>query len=167
MNRRMIELGLWILTAAAGLAAGVGWARVAAPLPAEAASVAAPPRAARTPDSAPLNAAAETIVERDVFRLARRPAAIAFGAEPEPALDSAMVAEEETPQQPMLRLAGIIGGPPWEAILEGVPSRPSGVLVASGDELDDLRIRRITRDTVVVEGADTTWILTLERRWQE
>jgi len=47
-----------------------------------------------------------------------------------------------------------------------VPGRQGGTLVKSGDRLGDLRIRSVTRDQVVVQGADTTWRLTVRRPWQ-
>jgi hypothetical protein len=40
------------------------------------------------------------------------------------------------------------------------------VLVRQGDAVGDLKIRVVGRDTVVIQGADTTWRLTLKRPWQ-
>jgi hypothetical protein len=62
-------------------------------------------------------------------------------------------------------LRGIIGGPPWSAILEGIPGREGSVVLRRGDTIAALRVRAVRRDTVVVEGADTTWRLTVKRTW--
>ena len=58
-------------------------------------------------------------------------------------------------------------GPPWQALLEGVPGREgTAVVVRRGDVLGDLRIRDVTGTTVTVVGPDTTWRLTVRKGWQ-
>jgi len=61
-------------------------------------------------------------------------------------------------------LSGVFG-PPWQAVLEGIPGKQGSVVVRVGDVFGELRIRSIRRDTVVVQGADTTWKLTVRRTW--
>lgn len=157
-----VELSMWAIAVAMAAMGTLTWNR-GVPLPR---SQVRPPITLGEPpspvDLAALKRAADNVVQRDPFRLARKPAALAFGTDP-----ASSVPMPSRPERPRLRLAGIIGGPPWEAILEGAPGRPAGVLVRRGDVVGELRIRRITRDTVVVQGADTTWRLTLRRTSSE
>jgi hypothetical protein len=114
-----------------------------------------------------LAAAADLVAERDPFRLAHRPASVDFRADVTPG-QPVYVMPPAAPRPPLV-LKGIVGGPPWQAYLDGVPGRDGGVLVARGDTLSTpagpLRIRAIGRDTVVVQAADTTWRLTVKRTW--
>lgn len=107
-----------------------------------------------------LNVLADRIVEGDIFRLTRRPSAVAFGTtgdgSPPPV---------STPPKPPLALAGLIGGPPWIGLLEGVPGRDQSVLVHAGDTLGGLRVRMVTRNRVVIAGFDTTWQLSVREPW--
>ena len=66
------------------------------------------------------------------------------------------------PIRPQLMLKAIIGGPPWSAIVEGIPGQPGGIVITAGLTFDRIHIRAITRDTVVVQASDTTWKLTMK-----
>jgi hypothetical protein len=114
-----------------------------------------------------LAAAADLVAERDPFRLTHRPASADFRVEVTSGQPAYLM--PPTAPRPPLVLKGIVGGPPWQAYLDGVPGREGGVLVARGDTLSTpagpLRIRAIGRDTVVVQAADTTWRLTVKRTW--
>jgi hypothetical protein len=81
-----------------------------------------------------------------------------------PALEGLAPPEPKAPR-PTLVLRGIIGGPPWSAILEGIPGRQGSVVLRRGDTVAALVVRAVRRDTVVIEGADTTWRLTVKRSW--
>jgi hypothetical protein len=111
--------------------------------------------------SANLLTMSNVIVTADLFRLARRPAAILYGADPMVISTVAPV-----PPKPRLTVSGILGGPPWDALLDGIPGTTTGVLVREGDTLSGLRIRRVTRDSVEVSGRDTTWHLGLKEVWR-
>jgi hypothetical protein len=105
-----------------------------------------------------LRVAAAYLVETDPFRVDRRPSSVAYrpdleGAPPPP----------PRPPKPTLVLRGIIGGPPWEAIVDGVPERSTSTVLRQGDVVGALRVRAVGRDTVVIQGADTTWRLTMRR----
>jgi len=65
-----------------------------------------------------------------------------------------------------LALAGIIGGPPWEALLTGLPGKDGSFLVRQGDVIDGFRLRSVGRDSVVVQASDTTWRLAVKSPWQ-
>ncbi|MDB4878547.1 MAG: hypothetical protein JWM41_4993 [Gemmatimonadetes bacterium] len=62
-----------------------------------------------------------------------------------------------------MTLKAIVGGPPWEAIVDGIPGQPPGTVVRSGSTLDKLAVRSVTRDSVVIQGPDTTWVLSFRR----
>ena len=102
---------------------------------------------------------ASTIVESNPFRLERKPAAVVFSSTPAPVPSHPGVA-----RRPALLLSGVFG-PPWQAVLEGIPEKQGSVVVRVGDVYGDLRIRSIRRDTVVVQGTDTTWKLTVRKAW--
>lgn len=100
-------------------------------------------------DSVAISLAA--VEEHDPFRLARTPARVRFGTAPQPT--------DASRTKPSLRLSGIVGGPPWRAVVEGVPGRVGSTMFATGDTTAGLRARSVTRDSVVVEGMDTVWVL--------
>jgi hypothetical protein len=97
------------------------------------------------------------VAETDPFRLDRRPALVAY----RPDLEG--VAPPLKPPKPSLVVSGLVGS---AALLDGVPGRSTTVIMHAGDTLGGLRLRRITHDTVIVSGSDTTWRLTLRRTWQ-
>lgn len=108
------------------------------------------------PDS--VAASAAYTAEHNPFRLNRRPASA-----------TAAVASGEagatTVARPAILLKGVVGATrAWQAVLEGIPGRSGSVVVTQGDTVGGLRIRRIGRDTVVVQGPDTTWKLTVKRQ---
>jgi hypothetical protein len=65
--------------------------------------------------------------------------------------------------RPVFALKAIVGGPPWQAIVDGIPGQPSGTIVSNGMTIGKLTIRGVTRDSVVIQGPDTTWVLTFRR----
>lgn len=115
--------------------------------------------AVRMFDRDTLDSAATRTAEHDLFRLDRRPTSVAFSTAPMgPAV----------PQPPMgpaihIALQGTIGGPPWQAILSGIPGHDGTAVVHSGDTLGGITIRRVSRDSVVVRVKDSTWTVTLAR----
>jgi hypothetical protein len=58
-------------------------------------------------------------------------------------------------------LRGIVGGPPWQAIVDGIPGIPDGSVLKAGQTFEKYVIRSVSKDTVIVQGPDTTWHLTL------
>jgi hypothetical protein len=109
-----------------------------------------------------LETAAALLVKHDPFRLDRHPSTTPFRAELAVITPPAAPVK---PPHPALLLAGVVGGPPWEALLDGVPGHDASTLVKKGDVLGDLKIRSIERDTVVVQGADTIWRLVMKHPW--
>ena len=125
----------------------------------------APATRARTdlpePDSVFLRESVARVVARDPFRLDRRPADVRF--DPDPAPPKPAAPPRPTVAPPVLR--GVTG-PPWRAILEGVPGhdRPHDARV--GSVFGALVVARIGRDTVVIETPDTSFTLTVRRAWR-
>ena len=77
-------------------------------------------------------------------------------AQPQPARSPA-------PPKPRLVLRGLVGGPPWNAIIEGVPGHDGSYVVRAGDSVAGLKIRSVKRDGATIRGMDTTWTLKLGR----
>lgn len=100
--------------------------------------------------------AVDQIVERDIFQEGASPATPG-ASEPIPPGAVSVTA------RPVLTLRGVVGGPPWSAIVAGVPGRQEAVLMHLDDTLAGLRVATIRRDTVVLRAKDTTWILSLPR----
>lgn len=162
MISRRVEIALWAIAVALTATAGVrARGMVVPPADAEIAILTAGPRPPKEARPEVLLANSEILVARDPFRLDRRPATIAYT----PAIETAP-APPPRPPRPQLIVAGIIGGPPWEALIEGIPGRQGSVLVRQGDTLAGLRVRSVGKDTVRVTGMDTTWTLSVRRVWQ-
>ena len=116
------------------------------------------PRAVTLADPKTISVGSELIASRNPFRLDRRPAMVRFGAAPQPTRPGS------TPRPLALVLTGTFG-PPWQGVIEGIPGKQGPVLVREGEAFGELRIRSVRRDTVVVQGADTVWKLTVRRPW--
>lgn len=159
MSRRRLELALWAIAAVLSAAGVIAWRRASTPTSPEIARAAAAPGAVPAPLGGAADRAAAATVEADPFRASRRPSAVAFVPQGEAA------PAPPRPPRPSLAMTGSVGGPPWSAILEGVPGREGSVMVSAGDTIGGLRIRSVRRDSVVVQGADTTWRLGVRKSW--
>ena len=99
-----------------------------------------------------LRVAAESTVDNDPFRLSNSPPDIDATARsngPRPAAPP-------RPSHPTLMLKAITGGPPWQAIIGGMPGQNGDALVTPGAAFGALTVQSITRDAVVVHAPDTT-----------
>jgi hypothetical protein len=132
----------------------------AAPIAQRAAATAAP-EVPRT-DTALLAAAAKNLRAHDPFRLERKPAGVRYN----PWETASTAAPVAAPARPGLSLVGLVGGPPWNALVEGIPGHEPGVLLQLGDSAGGIRFVRLAGDTVLLAGFDTTWALTSRRAWQ-
>jgi hypothetical protein len=159
MRAAIIERGLWGATGVAAVAA-VFMLR-AAPAPAASVTpvVERAPAVPRHLESDSVTRLVAYIVANDPFRLSRQPATVAYS----PALEGLAPPVVVRPPRPALVLRGIVGGPPWSAILDGIPGRDGSIVVRRGDSLGTLVVRAVGRDTVIINGADTTWRLTVKR----
>jgi hypothetical protein len=165
MNRRLLEQILWAGATVGLVAMGVVWQasanRDGSALPRNGVLQSATPMIDDIGGErlTPLKTA---LVESDPFRLDRRPAPVRYRPELEGA---GAPAPPPSPPKPVLVLRGIVGGPPWDAMIDGVPGRQGAVLVHRGDTLGGLTVGVIQRDTVIIHGADTTWRLSIRRSW--
>jgi len=144
-------------------AASLRW-RAALPdvVPSVPAPVAASASSPIVTDSA-LAGAESLVVENDPFRLANAPARVEY----DPRVDSPQASSRaSTPARlrPSFVLRAIVGGPPWQAVIDGIPAQPPGSIVRTGATFDRLVVPSVTRDSVVIQGADTTWVLAFGRR---
>jgi len=166
VNRyRAIIAGAWALTAVAALASIVAWARA---VPASGPRPLSETRTSETGvgsaapiGTAGLAAAAGRIRDHDPFRWERKPTSVRFNPwEPvQPPPSNVRAA------RPALVLVGMVGGPPWTALVEGIPDRPGGVLLRVGEEAAGIRLVEVRGDTARLSGLDTTWVLTPRRTW--
>jgi hypothetical protein len=160
MNARVWERLLWSGAVALGVVAVIGWRGAVPELAYASPASARLPRVVTLVDTDALAHAATVATDADLFRFARHPSPVEYDPELEGAPPPPL-----RPPKPVLQVTGIVGGPPWEAVLEGVPNRDGSVLVHSGDTLSGLRVRAVRRDTVIIQGMDTTWTLTVRRAW--
>jgi len=103
------------------------------------------------------------MVTNDPFRLSNRAATVRY----DPASDGAGsgVGSVATPMlRPVLVLKAIVGGPPWQAVIDGLPGQPAGTMAQQGSTFDKLVVRAVTRDSVIVQGPDTSWVLGFTKR---
>jgi hypothetical protein len=112
---------------------------------------------------AALAEAEDVTTTNDPFRLANAPASVRFNPNNENG-GTGPVAVVAPPVRPNMTLKAIVGGPPWQAIVDGIPGQPQGTVVRAGNAFDKLVARAVTRDSVVIQGPDTTWVLSFRRR---
>jgi len=143
----------------------IDWLRWHAALPevADHATPVAPMIHVTTPPSDSALAEAEDyIVSNDPFRLANAPSRVRF--DPSNENGGAPLGVPPTPMlRPNMTLKAIVGGPPWQAIVDGIPGQPAGTVVRAGGTFDKLVARAVTRDSVIIQGPDTSWVLTFRR----
>jgi hypothetical protein len=106
--------------------------------------------------------AEEMTVTNDPFRLANVPAAIRF--DPNNDTNAGPSIAVSLPARPVMTLKAIVGGPPWQAVIDGIPGQPPGAVVRAGSAFDKLVARAVTRDSVVIQGFDTTWVLSFRAK---
>lgn len=159
MTMTRVEIGLWTAALLCGVTAAVGArAPYTRPSPVQDTSKGRAHSTASTMRD--IDAASVSLVDADPFRVARHPSPVEYrpeieGAPPPP----------PRPPKPGLSVAGIIGGPPWSAVVEGIPGRQGSTVVQQGDTLGGLTVRSVKRDTVVITGVDTVWRLIVRRAW--
>lgn len=68
------------------------------------------------------------------------------------------------PPKPAVILAGIVWGDQPVAAIEGVPGSEGAVVLGIGDSTGGVRVRRITRESVILAGYDTVWSLRIRGR---
>lgn len=157
----MVERSAWALTLIAAIAAGRAWYRISRPVqtPMPAIWPVSPPARSIASDS--LAVLTSRIVDSDPFRLDRKPAAVAYGAMPDTLANRATA---PAPPRPPLVLVGIVG-PPWRALVDGMPGHDGSVVLRAGQTIAGLRVRDVTAVTATISAVDTTWHLAVKRTW--
>lgn len=161
MKGRVAEVALWLATL---MSCGWGYARWVHAVPELAPPASTGVLRLAEPRAAARRAPAGTIertVSANPFRLDRSAAPIRYAAAADPAAPPPPP-PPPAPARPPLSISGVVG-PPWAAILEGVPGRASGVVVRPGDLVGELRVRAVSPSAVVIQGPDTTWRLTVHK----
>jgi len=158
---------LLVISAAVALHRNLAAVAVSAP---DSAPTTPAPLATSDPDDKRLEAHAAELRNRNPFRLQRTPTDRAFGA-PEQLSPPSNPADSHDPNiteptLPTLVLGGIVGGPPWKAVIEGFPGQESGVVLSVGDEWNGIRLEWIRADSAKLASTDTTWVLTLKAPWR-
>ena len=156
MNHRELERLLWMLTTCVVAVATAAWFRWRQPISNPSHQWVAEELVEIVPSDS--GDRSERIVMRDPFRLSRRPSSTPFQSQP---LNGAITASQMV--RPILVLNGVVGGPPWSAVVTGLPGRDGNVVVHEAEIFGPLRIQVITRDGVVIQGLDTTWHLLAKR----
>lgn len=166
MNRHArVYLSAWIVAGLAGVAAVASWLDGGS----------APQARDRTPwrrtvspirpvDTAGLGAAALAVHSRNLFRWDRSPAPVRFN--PWEPVAGPGATPPARPSRPALILVGLLGGPPWTAMIEGIPGRESGVLLRVGETAGGIRLAEVREGIARLTGLDTTWVLTPRSSWR-
>jgi hypothetical protein len=158
-----VRFPIGVLAAATALivVGAIRWRAAIAPMLTQRVSLGAAPHVSLDAIDSVVAEAADYTVSNDPFRLSNAPATVRFDAKNDhPQFGGAVPLAIARPR---LTLKAILGGPPWQAVIDGLPGQPPGTVVRSGATFDKLTARLITRDSVVIQGADTTWVLTFGR----
>jgi hypothetical protein len=159
-----LERALWLAALLALVAGTVEVRRRSARLSSSASPTLLPAIAVAParPSTDSLESAVAEIADRNLFRPERARAERNERAQP-----TMPLAMPQPPSaKPRLVLRGVLGGPPWDAIIEGIPGREGSVVVRAGQSFGGITVRTVHRDTAFAHGFDTTWTLTLARTWQ-
>jgi hypothetical protein len=157
-KRGMWGVGAWLLLGAVTLGAATfaplvkaGGADAYRPLP--------PPTVSYRPYLA--DSLTRLTLSRDVFRVARRPASLAY----DPQRAAAPVVGDRPPK-PRLALLGLVAGAEPTAVIEGLPGIEGARVVRVGDQVSGVRVVRIGADHVRLAGMDTVWVLRVREPWK-
>ncbi len=110
-----------------------------------------------------LDSVTARVIAHDPFRLDRKPTNVAYTTTPVGIVAPIVAAAPAI----HIVLQGTIGGPPWHAIISGVPGREGTIVVSAGDTLGGVAIRRVSRDGVTVRVKDSTWTVSMPKAGAE
>ena len=151
----LLRVALWCFLAAAILLGGELVADSTAVPRAARAEAMASPRVTISEGQLSSDSLTKVLMSLAPFRASRRAALVPY--DPRRGVSPA----GPTLTRPALVLHGIVWGGQPGAVLEGIPGVIGDYLLAPGDTLAGLRIRRIERTRVTIDGLDTTWVLRL------
>lgn len=161
MKTSVLERCAWAIAVAGAIAAAHSWYVISRPGVAPAPAIWPVSETARPIAADSLAVLASRIVGSDPFRLDRKPADVAYGATPDSTANRAPAA---APPRPPLVLVGIVG-PPWKALVDGVPGHDGSMVLQAGQVVAGLRVRDVTATGATISTTDTTWHLTVKRTW--
>ncbi len=166
-RRRWIERGVYGVALVAIATAGLAWHGATTTVRPVAGVAQTSVRTAdgtiAMPAASSLAVVTATIALSDPFRLDHRPSAVAFkpGAEVSPVASA-----------PLGRIIakGVVGGPPWQAVLDSVPGRNDNVVARVGDTLRQgpipIVVRSIRADMIILAVGDSTMRLPVTGVWR-
>ncbi|HEX3865444.1 MAG TPA: hypothetical protein VHV78_01785 [Gemmatimonadaceae bacterium] len=105
----------------------------------------------------------EILVANDPFRLSNAPSTVRFELASDGAQTTTGIASPTAPR-PTLTLKAIVGGPPWQALIDGIPGQPPGTMAEEGQRFDRFLVKVVASDSVIVQGPDTSWVLSFRKR---
>lgn len=108
------------------------------------------------PEQPQTRSVAQRVAASNPFRFDRQQVAHAF-------VPSEAVPLRQPSDEPMRPELVGLSGPPWRAILEGIPGVSGGFVAAPGDTINGYAIAHVGSDSVVIERDRITWRLTLRR----
>lgn len=112
-----------------------------------------------TTDSTTLAAWAVELRSHDPFRWSHRPSPVVY----DPDAPAGNMAPPPRPPAPHLTISGIVGGPPWFIMVDGIPGHEGSTLLAVGKTVNGIRLNTVHGDTAFLAGLDTNWTLTTRR----
>ena len=120
-----------------------------------ASGAAAWPAPTRVPDDSIFDAG-DAVVWDNLFRLSRQSASVetAESDRPAPPVPARV--------QPPVRLRAT-AGPPWSAVIDGLPGAQAGLVVGTGDVVGPYTVVHIGVDRVMIRDRDTTWTFAFSR----
>lgn len=111
-----------------------------------------------SPAAPQLDSLARILARTAPFRLRRSLAPVPYDP-----LRKASASAPPRPPTPSLALLGILWGRPASIVMAGLPGSDGARVLAPGDTAGGLRVRRVTRDEVLLTGYDTSWVLRVSR----
>lgn len=95
-----------------------------------------------------------------IDRTRRDPFRAELTADP-PEIEMAQASEPPIEANPAPSIVGVIGGPPWSALLRSIVS-PAAVVIQQGDTVDGLHVLLVSIDSVVVDDGARLWTLRVQ-----
>lgn len=163
MKTWVLERCAWAIAVAGAIAAAHSWYAISRPGVAPAPAIWPVSETVRPIAADSLAVLASRIVGSDLFRLDRKPADVAYGATPDSIANRAAALAAAAPRPPLV-LVGIVG-PPWKALVDGVPGHDGSMVLQAGQGVAGLRVRDVTATVATISANDTTWHLTVKRTW--
>jgi hypothetical protein len=164
VNTATLERSLFALTGVLLLSAALRWRDAGTPSGAAPAVIPPARPMAQPPSDSALEDAEDLTVTNDPFRLSNSPPDVRYDPVNEAAQSARGGGFTPPPIRPTFVLRAIVGGPPWHAVVDGIPGQPQGTVIRKGSQYDKLLVRSVTRDSVIIQGPDTSWVIRFGRQ---